>query len=65
MSEMKKNPASDDVLLTALEVAALKIMKSNKSTTAEKLSAINAGTRIAAIKHRVSGGNDDSEGFFK
>lgn len=53
----------DDGFLAALEKGVLDIIKNKKSTKADKLSAINAGVRLAAIKHKVQGGDQD-EGFF-
>ena len=53
----------DDTFLKDLENSVRAIIKNKKSTKADKLSAINAGIKIAAIKHKISGG-DDKEGFF-
>jgi hypothetical protein len=53
-----------DVFLQELEDGVRKIIKSTKASKADKLSAINAGVKIAAIKHKINGG-DDKEGFFK
>jgi hypothetical protein len=52
-----------DVFLQELEDGVRKILKSQKATKADKLSAITAGVKIAAIKHKINGG--DEEGFFK
>jgi hypothetical protein len=52
-----------DEFLAALEKGVLDIIKNKKSTKADKLSAINAGVRLAAIKHKVNGGDGDT-GFF-
>jgi len=60
MSEV--NGKSDE-FLAALEKGVLDIIKNKKSTKADKLSAINAGVRLAAIKHKVNGGDGDT-GFF-
>ena len=64
MSEMRKIGGSDDVFLTELENAVRAVIKNRRSKPADKLSAINAGVRLAAIKHKISGG-DPEEGFFK
>jgi len=40
-----------------------KIVKNPKSTKADKLAAINAGTRLLAIRHRIMGASSE-EGFF-
>lgn len=63
MTEPEKNGTTDE-FLTQLENAVIKIVKNNKSSKADKLAAINAGVKIAAIKHKISGGDDSKEGFF-
>jgi hypothetical protein len=63
MTEMPK-PATDE-FLTELQDAVRKILKGGKGIKpAEKLAAISAGVKIAAIKHKVTSG-EDTEGFFK
>ena len=64
MSEMKKNGSGDDVFLTELENAVRLVLKNRKSKPTDKLAAINAGVRLAHIKHKISNGEPD-EGFFK
>jgi hypothetical protein len=64
MSEMKKNGSGDDVFLSELENAVRLVLKNRKSKPSDKLAAINAGVRLAAIKHKISNG-DPEEGFFK
>jgi hypothetical protein len=54
----------DSDFLDELETAVRKIVRSNKASKADKLSAINAGTKLLAIRHRIQGGEDD-KGFFK
>ena len=48
------------------EIAALKVndVAALESATADKLAAINAGVRLAAIKHRINGSGDSEKGFF-
>ena len=53
----------DDEFLKELEMAVRKIVKSNKTSKADKLSAINAGTKLLAIRHKITGGDQD-KGFF-
>ncbi len=62
MSDVKTN-GRDDEFLTELENGVRSILRNRKSSKADKLSAINAGVKIAAIKHKIGGG-DDKEGFF-
>jgi len=57
-------PNGKDELLDDLEKAVREIVKRKKSTTADKLSAINAGTRLLAIRHKITGGEDSDKGFF-
>lgn len=64
MSEMKTPPGRDDQFLSELETAVRKVLKSTKSKPADKLAAINAGVRLAAIKHKISNGEPE-EGFFR
>lgn len=64
MTEMNGTANADDEFLKELEAGVRKIIRSNKSSKADKLSAINAGVKIAAIRHKINGGNDD-QGFFK
>ena len=65
MSEVNgKDDALDDKLLKELEIAVRKIVKSPKTSNADRLSAINAGTRLLTIKHRIANGGEDKTGFF-
>ncbi len=65
MSDEKTN-GSDDQFLKELESGIRKILRNKDATKADKLGAINAGVRLAAIKHRINGASgDESEGFFK
>lgn len=60
---MSNIDGKDNVFLAALEKGVLDILRNKKSTKADKLSAIDKGVKLAAIKHKV---NDDGEekGFF-
>jgi hypothetical protein len=62
MSELNGNGKGDD-FLNDLESAIRKIITNKKASKADKLSAINAGVRLAQVRHKVSGG-DSEEGFF-
>ncbi len=62
MSDVNGNGKTDDFLIE-LEKGVLAIIRNKKSSKADKLAAINAGVRLAGIKHKVSGGDQD-EGFF-
>lgn len=64
MSDVKLNGVGqEDQFLAELEAGVRGILKNRKATKAEKLSAITAGVKVAQIKHRINGGDDD-KGFF-
>jgi hypothetical protein len=65
MSDIKTDiePDKDDQFLDFLEEGIKKIVLSRKSSTAEKIAAINAGHRVAAMRYKVAGG-DPETGFF-
>jgi hypothetical protein len=62
MSELNGNGKDDD-FLAVLEKGVRDIIKNRKSSKADRLSAINAGVKVAQIRHRINGG-DDEKGFF-
>lgn len=64
MSDAKNGAGGDDQFLAELEAGVRHILKNRKSTKSDKLAAINAGVRLAAIKHRIANGTDQDEGFF-
>jgi len=49
--------------LALLERGVREIVKNRKSSKGDKLKAIDAGTKLLAIRHKINGG-DDSKGFF-
>jgi hypothetical protein len=49
-------------LIADLELAIRAVLKDANATLAEKIQAINAGTRLATARHKISG--DDEEGSF-
>lgn len=63
MADAPNGKTKDDDFLSELEEGVRKILRNKKSAKADKLSAINAGVKIAAIRHKISGGEGD-EGFF-
>lgn len=60
---MSEKTNSDDEFLKELENGVREILKNRKSSKADKLSAINAGVKVAQMRHKITGGSDDS-GFF-
>lgn len=64
MSDMNGNGApKDDPFLSEMETAVRAILKGKKVSKSDKLAAIKAGIQLAAIKHKISGG-DPEAGFF-
>ena len=63
MSDINGKDEVDDKLLKAMEVAVLKIIKSPKTSQSDRLAAINSGTRLLTIKHRLAGDGEE-KGFF-
>jgi hypothetical protein len=63
MTDVKNGEAKDDDFLAVLEKGVRDIIKNRKSSKADRLSAINAGVKVAQIRHRINGG-DDEKGFF-
>ena len=59
---MTKRPKSDK-LLDAMERAVLKILANPKATTKDRIDAIAHGSKLAAIKHKITGPDDDGEYF--
>lgn len=51
-----------DPLLTALEKGITDVLSNAEATVKDKMAAIAAGVKVAAIKHKISGG--DQGGFF-
>ncbi len=59
MTEPAKDKFLDD-----LEAAVRAILNNKKASKADHLSAIGQGIKIAAIRHKISGG-DTEKGFFE
>lgn len=52
-----------DKFLDVLEQGVRKVLDNPKSKPAERVAAISAGVKVAMIRHRISGA--DEESFFK
>ena len=63
MNDMKNGNGNGDQFIHELETAVRHIIKNRKTKPADRLSAVNAGVRLAAIKHKISNGEPE-EGFF-
>ena len=55
-------PTESQDFLTVLEQGVRDVLKNRKATAADKLGAINAGAKLIAIEHKITGG--DESGFF-
>jgi hypothetical protein len=62
MAASKHPKAETDKFLDVLEQAVKDVLKGQCEPT-ERVAAINAGVKVAMIRHRISGGDEDS--FFK
>ncbi len=62
---MSKEPevAEKSDFQDVLEKGVRGVLKSKKATASERLQAVAAGVKLLAIRHKISGG--DEEGFFK
>lgn len=60
MTKRLEIDAKDEEFLQVLEKGIRDVLKSKASTPAEKIQAINAGSRLMAIRHKVGGGEDDN-----
>lgn len=59
----RKPKASGDPLLVDIETAVRDVLKTEGLETADRLKAIDSATRLAMVKHKING-SDDDEGFF-
>ena len=64
MSDISAPNGKPDEFLDELEKSIVKIIKGTKNSKADKISAINAGVRLAAIRHKIAGAGESDEGFF-
>lgn len=55
----------NDDLITLLEKGIRSVLSNKEATSKEKMEAVNAGTRLLMIKHKISGDSDEPGGFFK
>ncbi len=55
---------ADDPLMTLLEQGVRDVLKSERSTPAQRLQAISAGAKLLAVKHKISGDDDGTGSFF-
>jgi hypothetical protein len=59
----KVEPPADGDFLSVLEKGIRQVLEDPKSKPAERTAAIVAGTRIALVRHKITGG--DVKGFFE
>lgn len=55
-----KQETEKDGFLEVLEQGVRDVLKDKETTPAEKMAAINAGSKLLAIRHKITDGNDDS-----
>jgi hypothetical protein len=63
---MTKPAAKDNSFLNSLERAVADILENEKTKTADRLKAIEAGAKLLTIRHRIEGmgTGDDGTNFF-
>ena len=57
----KSEPESDD-FIDVLEEGVRSVLGKKSATASEKLAAVNAGAKLLAIRHKITG--DDETNFF-
>jgi hypothetical protein len=63
MAASKDHKAETDAFLDILEEGVKSVLKDKSCENSDRVAAINAGVKVAMIRHRISGGDEDS--FFK
>lgn len=58
----RKKPVVREDTISKLEAKILMMLEDNDLSVAERIQLINAGTRLAVARHKISG--DDEEGSF-
>lgn len=59
MSKAEK-ASEDEDFLTVLEDGVRQVLKNRKASPSDRLSAVNAGAKLLAIKHKLSLDNEDN-----
>lgn len=59
---MSKKADSD--FLATLEKGIKDVLENKSSTAKERMEAVNAGTKLMLIKHKISDSSDDAGSFF-
>ena len=62
MNDKPEDAVPDGDFLSILEQGVRDVLKNRKTNAGEKLQAVNAGAKLLAIKHKITGG--DEQGFF-
>lgn len=62
MAARKTTPK--DTFMDALETAVKAVIANAEATPAEIIKAIEAGTKLSLIRHRIDGDADDDDNFF-
>ena len=56
---------TDTDFLQVLENGIRSVLENKEATSKEKMDAVNAGTKLMLIKHKISDTGDDAGSFFK
>lgn len=59
----RRRKTSDDKMVELLEQGIKDVLGDPKSMPADKIRAVEAGTKLQLMKHKVSGGQDDGNYF--
>lgn len=55
----------DTDFLSVLEMGIRAVLESKDSTVKERMDAVNAGTKLMLIKHKINDAGDEAGSFFK
>ena len=62
LTVVNRNDDKDEDFMACLEKGVRDVLGKKSSTASEKLAAVTAGTKLLAIRHRITGGEE--ENFF-
>lgn len=57
--------STDTDFISLLEKGVMDVLINKKSTVKDRLDAVNAGTKLMLIKHKITDTGDEAGGFFK
>lgn len=56
---------TDTDFMKVLETGIRDVLENKESTAKERMDAVNAGTKLLLIKHKISDAGDEAGSFFK